>query len=119
MNGPFSTEYWKAAKNEINILEGMGTWDGVKCKNDMSVIIGTVAIKWKRFLNGTVKKFKALIFACGDQQLEKLNFFETYAPVVQWTTNHLMLILEKLLGLKSRQADVNVTFLAKKIWLLT
>ncbi len=46
-----------------------------------------------------------------DQQLEGIDIFETYAPVVQWTTVHLMLILENLLGLKSKQADVTAAFL--------
>ena len=44
-------------------------------------------------------------------QLEGINFFETYAPVVQWTMIHLMLILEVLLGLKSKQGDVICAFL--------
>ncbi len=44
-------------------------------------------------------------------QLEGINFFETYAPVVQWTTVCLMLILEVLLGLNSKQGDVNAAFL--------
>ena len=44
-------------------------------------------------------------------QLEGINFFETYAPVVQWTTVRLMLILEVLLGLKSKQGDVTAAFL--------
>ena len=35
----------------------------------------------------------------------------TYAPVVQWTTVRLMFILENLLGLKSKQADVTAAFL--------
>jgi hypothetical protein len=49
--------------------------------------------------------------ARGDKQLEGINFFETYAPVVQWTTIRKMFILEILLGLKSRQGDVLCTFL--------
>ena len=44
-------------------------------------------------------------------QLEGIDFFETYAPVVQWTTIRLMFILEILLGLKSKQGDVLATFL--------
>ena len=39
-----------------------------------------------------------------------VNFFETYAPVVQWTTIQLMLILEVLLGLKSKQDDITASF---------
>ena len=42
-------------------------------------------------------------------QLEGIGFFETYAPVVQWTTMRLMIILEVLLGFK--QGDVTVPFL--------
>ena len=44
-------------------------------------------------------------------QLEGVDFFETYAPVVQWTTIWLMFILEVLLGLKSKQGDVTCAFL--------
>ena len=43
--------------------------------------------------------------------MEGVDFFETYAPVVQWTTVRLMLILEVLLGLKSKQGDVTAAFL--------
>jgi hypothetical protein len=44
-------------------------------------------------------------------QLEGIDVFETYAPVVQWTTVRLMLIIEVLLGLKSKQGDVTAAFL--------
>ena len=57
-----------------------------------------------------VKKFKARFCARGDQQLEGIDFFETYAPVVQWTTVRLLLILEVLLQLKSKQGDVTAAF---------
>jgi hypothetical protein len=58
-----------------------------------------------------VKKFKAWFCARGDQQLEGVDFFETYAPVVQWTSVRLMLILEILLQLKSKQGNVTAAFL--------
>ncbi len=45
------------------------------------------------FPNGTAKKFKACFCAHGDQQLERIDFFETYATVVQRTNVCLMLIL--------------------------
>ena len=44
-------------------------------------------------------------------QLKGIDFFETYAPVVQWATIWLMFILEVLLGLKSRQGDITCSFL--------
>jgi hypothetical protein len=49
--------------------------------------------------------------ACGDQQLEGIDFFETYAPVVQWMTIRLMFVLEVLLGLKPLQGNVTCAFL--------
>ena len=62
------------------------------------------------FPDGLIKKFKAWFFARGDQQIQDIDFFET-APVVQWTTIHLMLILEVLLELKSKQGDIISAFL--------
>ena len=44
-------------------------------------------------------------------QLEGVDLFETYAPVVKWATIRLMFILEVLLGLKSKQGDVTCVFL--------
>jgi hypothetical protein len=49
--------------------------------------------------------------ARGDQQLEEIDIFETYAPVVQWMTIHLMFVLKILLGLKSMKSNVTCTFL--------
>jgi hypothetical protein len=53
----------------------------------------------------------ARFVARGDQQKAGIEFNETYAPVVQWTTVRLMLILDCILGLKSCQADVECAFL--------
>ena len=111
MSGPFADEYWKAAVTEIETLESMGAWEVVDRKEDMNVIDSTWAFKLKRYPDGLIKKFKARFCARGDQQIEGVDFFETYAPVVQWTTVRLMLILEVLLDLKSKQGDVTAAFL--------
>jgi hypothetical protein len=111
MNGPFKAEYWEAAVKEIETLEAMGAWEVVDRSEAENVIDSIWAFKLKRFPDGMVKKFKARFCARGDQQLEGVDFFETYAPVVQWTTVRLMLILEVLLDLKSKQGDVTAAFL--------
>ena len=69
------------------------------------------AFKIKRFPDGLIKGFKGWICTRGDQLIEGVNFFEMYPPVVQWSTIHLMLILEVLLGLKSKQGDITVAIL--------
>jgi hypothetical protein len=96
---------------KIFTLESINAWEVVDCKDDMNVINSTWAFKCKRYPDGLIKKFKASFCARGDQQLEGIDFFETYALVVQWTTIHLMFSLEVLLGLKSLQGNVICAFL--------
>ena len=111
MSGPFKEEFWKAAVKELETLEEMVAWEVVDRADGMNVIDSIWAFKIKRYPDGTAKKFKARFCARGDQQLEGIDFFETYAPVVQWTTVRLLLILEVLLQLKSKQGDVTAAFL--------
>ena len=87
MNGPFKEEYWKTALKEIETLELMDAWEVVdRDGKNMHMIDSIWALQLKRFPNGMVKKFKACFFAHGDQEIDGINFFETYAPIVQWTT---------------------------------
>ena len=65
----------------------------------------------KRFSDGLIKIFKERLVARGDQQVEGRDLFGIYASVVKWTTVQLMLILEVLLDLKSKQGDVTAAFL--------
>ena len=109
--GKYADDYWKAMELEIFTLESIGAWQVVDREEDMNIISSTWAFKCKRYPDGLIKKFKARFCARGDQQLEGIDFFETYAPVVQWTTIRLMFILEILLGLKSMQGDVTCAFL--------
>ncbi len=88
----FSDEYWKAMKLEIATLEAIDAW-AVIDRLDHHVIASTWAFKCKRYPDGLIKKLKAHFCARGDQQLEGIDFFETYAPVVQETTIRLMLLV--------------------------
>ena len=111
--GKFADQYWKAMELEIATLEALDAWKVVEYDPSTmkNVIRSTWAFKCKRYPDGLVKKFKARFCARGDMQLEGIDFFETYAPVVQWTTIRMMFILEVILGLKSKQGDVTCAFL--------
>ena len=98
-------------KFDIATLGSISAWGFFDQDESMNVIDLTWAFRCKRYSNQLIKKFKAWFFARGDQQLEGIDLFETYAPVVQYTTVQLMLILEVLLGLKSKQGNVNAIFL--------
>ena len=57
-----------------------------------------------------MRKFKARFCARGDKQIEGVGFFDTYAPVVNWTTVRLMLILSLILQLSTKQVDYTAAF---------
>jgi hypothetical protein len=55
----------------------------------------------KRAPDLSIIKHKARICPHGGEQVEGLNYWDTYAPVVSWRTVHLVLILSLLADLKS------------------
>ena len=111
MNGQFSEEYWEAACTEVQTLEKIDAWEVVQRELGMNGLSSKWAFKCKRFPDGLIKKFKARFYNRGDQQVEGVEYFETYVPVIMWVTICLMLILECLLDLKFKQGDVACAFL--------
>jgi hypothetical protein len=56
----------------------------------MNVLKGTWVFKLKHLPDGTPSEFKARFCARGDLQQAGLNYFDTYAPVIQWLTIRLL-----------------------------
>jgi hypothetical protein len=84
--GKFADEYWEAMKLEIATLENIDAWSVVDRYDSNGaphyVIPSTWAFKCKHYTDGHIKKFKARFCARGNKQLEWIDFFKTYAPVV-------------------------------------
>jgi Reverse transcriptase (RNA-dependent DNA polymerase). len=105
MNGPNSEGFWEASVKEISTLQTLRTWTQVKKQPWMNVISSTWAFKIKRFPDGLIRKLKARFCVRGDQQIEGVDFFDTFAPVVQWSTVRILLILSITLKLATKQVD--------------
>jgi hypothetical protein len=88
----------------------MEVWEEVQRKSWMNVIPGTWAFRCKRFPDGEVRKLKSRFCARGDCQIEGLDYFETYAPVVNWQTVRIMLVMSLLMGLSTKQVDYTAAF---------
>ena len=104
--------WYKAMETEIEQLLKLDVWEEVprsSVKND-NIIDCTWAFKKKRFPDGTVRKLKARLCVRGDQQLEGIDYFETYAPVVQWSTVRMLLVLSVALNLVTKQVDYTNAF---------
>ncbi len=110
MNGPHRDGFTKASIIEMSTLQHMDAWEQVPRQSWMNVIPSTWAFKIKRFPDGLVRKFKARFCVRGDKQIEGIDVFDTFAPVVQWSTVRLLLVLSLSLGLATKQVDYVAAF---------
>jgi hypothetical protein len=76
----------------------------------MNLLPSTWVFKCKRHPDGSIRKLKARFCARGDRQIEGVDFFDTFAPVVDWTTVRMMLILSIILKLATFQVDYTAAF---------
>ncbi len=110
--GPFQAQFWKAMYDEfITLVHEFDCWDYVPRTPTMKVLPSTWAFKIKRYPDGRVKKFKAQFCASGDRQTEGVVYFKTWAPVVQWSTVQIVMILAIKLNLISIQSDITAAFI--------
>ncbi len=110
MNGPEANEYIKAMKTEVQTLVEQRTWESVPRPKEKKVLKGTGVFKLKRLPDGTAYRYKARFCARGDIQNEGVDFFETCAPVVQWSTIRLLLSTVLTEGWTTRQVDYTNAF---------
>ena len=115
MNGPDAEGYWEAMEQEISTLVSMDAWEEVPVNKNYNILDSTWAFKCKRYPDGRVKKLKARFCVRGDQQVEGVDFFETFAPVVQWSTIRLLLVLSRRLGFSTAQVDYTAAFVQAAI----
>jgi hypothetical protein len=113
-------ELWiEAAKKEIKSLEDHGTWTEVDASESTTRILPSQWVfRRKRTPDGNVKSYKARTVARGD--LEQ-GVFQTFAPVVAWSTVRLFLVLSLVLDWYTCSIDFSSAFvqasLEKSVWL--
>jgi hypothetical protein len=115
MTGSDASEYIKAMQLEIHTLVQQQTWEAVPRPKDKNVLKGTWAFKLKCPPNGTPYRHKARFCARGDLQKEGVDFFETYAPVVQWSTICLLLLTVLTKGWTTQQVNYTNAFAQAEI----
>ena len=112
MSGPDHDGYSDAMGAEIHTLKDkMNAWDIVTRTKDMHVLPSTWAFRCKRYPDDLIRKLKARFCVRGDRQIEGVDYFETFAPVVQWATVRLLLILSIHLNGSTMQVDYTSAFL--------
>jgi hypothetical protein len=73
--------------------------------SDINPLPAVWAFKQKHLPDWTILKHKARLNVHGGKQKHGVNYWETYAPVVNWSTVWLTMILSLIKGFKCRQVD--------------
>lgn len=111
MQGPDYEGFWEACEEELKTLIDMDSWDVVDRDSSMKVLGYTWAFKRKRYPDGRVRNVKSIFCVIWDQQIDGVDCFDTFAPVVQWITIRLILILSEVLGMVIVQVDYIAAFI--------
>jgi hypothetical protein len=101
--------------NLVTLVHEFGCWDYVPQTPTMKILPSTWAFKIKHYPDGRIKKFKAQFCARGERQTEGVDYFKTWAPVVQWSTVRIVMILAIKLNLISIQCDITAAFIHGRV----
>ena len=111
LNGPHANDWKKAMDAEMATLTERGTWELVELPKGQR----PVGVKWvfkvKTNADGSIERFKARLVAKGFTQVHMQDYFETYAPVSDYTTARLLLAVVAVKQLHLVQLDVKNAFL--------
>ena len=78
-------------------------------------IMAIWSFKRKQYPEGTLSKHKARLCAHGGQQQWGINYWDTYAPVVNWVSVRFIFIISQLAGLETQELDFVLAFTQAKL----
>ena len=118
MKAPDVADFIRAMEKEVTDLNDTGVWKLVK-KTDMPKEAKLIRLIWsfkrKRNPLGQLIKHKVRLCVHGGMQRKGIDYWHTYAPVVNWSTVKMVLLLTTLAGWDSRQIDYVLAFLQAPI----
>jgi hypothetical protein len=106
-------EFVKAMVNKVDDHESQVHWTltnvVIFCRLPKT-IMSIWSFKRKRYPDGTLNKHKARVCAHGGMQTWGQNYWETYAPVVNWASVCILLAVAKIHSLSSNSIDFVLAF---------
>ncbi|KAH9725758.1 retrovirus-related pol polyprotein from transposon RE2 [Citrus sinensis] len=101
----------QAMSDEYEALIRNKTWLLLPSSAEHKVVGKKWVFRVKQNSDGSIAKYKARLVAKGFQQIEGVDYFETFSPVVKSFTVRIMLSLAAMHKWTIRQVDVNNAFL--------
>ena len=108
-----ASEFIKAMMKESSDRESRGHWEVVprySKPSNVKAILAIWAFRRKRFPDGRINKHKARLCAHGGMQTYGVNYWDTYAPTVNWISIRFLLIVAQLLDLDTQAIDFVLAF---------
>ncbi|KAL4387508.1 hypothetical protein GQ457_09G027200 [Hibiscus cannabinus] len=103
---------WRIAmQQEIHALETNGTWTLETLPSEKKAIGCKWVYKIKYNSDGSIERFKARLLILGNNQVEGLDYNETFAPVAKMVTIRTFLSVAAAKNWELRQMDVHNAFL--------
>ena len=104
-------EWKKAMDTEIHQLENLGTYIKVKIPKDRVAINCKWVFHLKRDAESKIVRHKARLVAKGFSQIPRIDFFETFVPVMRLNTLQLLLAIATTYGLVTHIVDIVEAYL--------
>ena len=98
-------------KEELRLLEEMGTWELVERPKGVNVVGSKWVFRAKKNASSKVVRYKARLVAQGFSQVPSVDYFNTYAPVVKLVSICTVLTLAAQYDYEIHQLNVKGTYL--------
>lgn len=109
------SEWLKAIEEELNLIDGLGTFELAELPPGRKAILSKWVFRIKHDAPGTITRYKDRLIACGYTQIPGVDFFKTYAPVAHIESFHILLALAAHFDWEIVQLDVKNAFLNGKL----
>ncbi|CAI7911806.1 unnamed protein product [Closterium sp. NIES-54] len=111
LKSSYAKEWKKSMESELKSIEENGTWELVELPEGRKVIMSKWLFKIKSDAGGKIERYKSRILAKGYQQKEKVDYKESFAPVVKLQKLRTLLAGATIKGWVVKQMDVTTAFL--------
>ena len=111
INGVDSEQWLKSIDEELASHRQHGTWTLAKLPPGRTAIGHTWVFKVKRDKDGNISRYKSRLCATGYSQVPGVDFNQTFAPTLSFTTIRTFLALAAVKNLDLRHLDVTTAFL--------
>ena len=116
INHPERGKEWeKAIRDEVHSHLRNHTWDIVSRPRNHQVVTNKFAFKHKKDAIAPIVRLKARLVARGFSQIYRVDYLDTYAPVVKLTSIRILIAIAATYRLEIHQMDVVTAFLAGEL----